>query len=73
LRQASKTVYGTVPERRYSQSSLAVSGGPGLSYFITDHVGVEALLNAAYNEELPNFPPTSIGLYFGLQFYLPKK
>ncbi|MBD0256018.1 MAG: porin family protein [Cytophagales bacterium] len=73
MRQASKVEYRTLPERRYSQSSLVVSGGPGLSYFITDHVGVEALLNAAYNEELPNFPPTSIGLYFGLQFYLPKK
>lgn len=72
-KQAGTTVYRTIPERRYSQNSLALSGGPGLSYFITDHVGLEALVNAVYNDDVRNFPPTSIGLYFGLQFYLPKK
>jgi hypothetical protein len=72
-RLVDKTVYRTVPERRYSQINAALSGGPGLTYFITDHVGVEALLNAVYNDDVRNFPPTSFGLYFGLQFYLPKR
>ncbi len=72
-RQVFKTEFRTIPERRYSQTNAAISGGPGLAYFITDHVGVEALLNAVYNDDVRNFPPTSIGLYFGLQFYLPKK
>jgi hypothetical protein len=72
-RQVYKTEFRTIPKRRYLQTSAAISGGPGLSYFITDHVGVEALVNAVYNDDVRNFPPTSIGLYFGLQFYLPKK
>jgi hypothetical protein len=57
LRQASKTVYVTVPERRYSQSSLAVSGGPGLSYFITDHVGWKPCSMPRIMRNYPTFRP----------------
>ncbi len=72
-RQVYKTEFRTILERRFSQTSAAISGGPGLAYFISDYVALEALVSAVYNDDAPRFPPTSIGLYFGLQFHLPKK
>ncbi len=73
LRQMDKVLYQSIPESRSVRIGAAISGGPGLAYFISENTSVEASLNAVYNDDIERlFPPTSIGLYFGLQFYLPK-
>lgn len=59
---------------RNTSYNYALEGGAGVSYFVTDHVGLEAILSGQYaNGEVRSANPVQIRLNIGIQFYLPRR
>ncbi len=76
----SRYVYQTEIEDRptvtIARNQLNGQAGVGLTYLVRDHIGLEALLAYRYNAPSPvevRSYGSSLGLTFGLQFYLFKR
>jgi outer membrane protein len=70
-----RTVLEDRPTIATGRSHTSAVAGVGLNYFVRDHIGLEAMLAYRYNTvEAYNIDNgSSVGITFGLQFYLFKR
>jgi hypothetical protein len=76
----SRNIFRTVVEDRPTRTNISTSYnavvGAGLAWFVRDHVALEALLAYRYNTPVSlntRIYGSSVGITFGLQFYLFKR
>ena len=75
FKRRSVTTFLDAPDKQVEiQDGVLLGAGAGVAYFVSDYIALEAFLNSTYNDEnYWRFPPTNVGMSFGLQFHLPNR